>query len=85
MTKGTDIMTHEVKHRADEVTGVSNVAYNAVTVLSNLLQGATALEQYKMDAKEAGDDEAVKLFERVQRYQLEGVQELKRFVSQKLS
>jgi hypothetical protein len=34
--------------------GVSNLEYNLVTTMSNLLQGTEALAQYSKDAVEAG-------------------------------
>jgi uncharacterized membrane-anchored protein len=77
-------MAHELKRRSEQVTGVSNVAYNAVTVLSNRLQASAVLEQYKRDAEETGDREALELFERLQQHELEGLEELKRFVAQRL-
>ena len=35
----------QAKRRADRVSGVSNVAYDLVTVLTNKLEGTAAMEE----------------------------------------
>jgi hypothetical protein len=42
--------------------GVSDVEYNIVTTLSNLLQGEDVLNRYAEDAEKAGDSEVAQLF-----------------------
>jgi hypothetical protein len=42
--------------------GVSNLEYDLVTTLSNLLEGMEALEKYARDAEQAGDSEAATAF-----------------------
>ena len=42
--------------------GVSNLEYDLVTTLSNLLEGQEVLEEYTADAEEAGDAEAAEIF-----------------------
>ena len=42
--------------------GVSNLEYDLVTTLSNLLQGAEVLQKYAQDAEQAGDSECTTLF-----------------------
>jgi hypothetical protein len=42
--------------------GVSDVEYNIVTTLSNLLQGEDVLNRYAEDAEKAGDTEVAQLF-----------------------
>ena len=41
---------------------LSDMEYNLITTLSNLLQGEDALHKYIKDAKSAGDSEAEALF-----------------------
>ena len=42
--------------------GVSNLEYDLVTTLSNLLEGSEALEKYAHDAEQAGDQECATIF-----------------------
>ncbi len=42
--------------------GVSDVEYNIVTTLSNLLQAEDVLNRYAKDAEEAGEGEVSELF-----------------------
>lgn len=42
--------------------GVSDVEYNIVTTLSNLLQAEDVLNRYAKDAEEAGEGEVSQLF-----------------------
>jgi hypothetical protein len=46
--------------------GVSNLEYDLVTTLSNLLEGQEVLEEYTADAEEAGDQEAADIFRNIQ-------------------
>ena len=50
-------MTHK-----DGRFGVSDVEYNIVTTLSNLLQAEDVLNRYAKDAEEAGEGEVSQLF-----------------------
>ena len=45
----------ESKRRSDQVSGVSNVAFDLLTILENKLQGIAAMEEYLMDCEECGD------------------------------
>jgi hypothetical protein len=42
--------------------GVSNLEYDLVITLANLLQGVEVMKKYQADAEQAGDNEASKLF-----------------------
>ncbi len=42
--------------------GVSNLEYDLVTTLSNLLEGSEALDKYAQDAEQAGDQECATIF-----------------------
>ena len=48
----------EAKRRSERVTGISNIAYDLMVVLTNKLEGVAAMEEYKLDA-EAANDSAV--------------------------
>ena len=43
--------------------GVSNLEYDLVMTLGNLLQGEEALTKYQKDAEQAGDQECAQLFQ----------------------
>lgn len=45
--------------------GVSNIVYDIVTTVGNLLQGEEKLQEYARDADEAGDAEAATAFRTV--------------------
>ncbi len=49
-------------HNNEGRFGVSDVEYNIVTTLSNLLQGEDVLNRYAEDAEKAGDTEVARLF-----------------------
>ncbi len=67
----------EAKVESDSITGVSNVAYDVMVMLSNHLEGIAALQEYKIDADEAEDTDVKAAFERIeQRYQ-DGIDELR--------
>jgi hypothetical protein len=60
-------MTQEsAKRGAEQVTGIANVTSDVVTLLTNALEEAAALEVYQQDAREAGDQEAEALFAQLQ-------------------
>jgi hypothetical protein len=51
----------------NEGPGVSNLEYDLVTTLSNLLEAHDVLDEYTVDAEEAGDSEAADIFRTIQR------------------
>jgi hypothetical protein len=67
----------DAKVTADNVTGVSNVAYDLMVVLSNHLEGIAALQEYKLDADEAKDSEVSKSFDRIEKRYKDGIDELR--------
>jgi hypothetical protein len=70
--------THvEAKQYADQVSGVSNVAYDLMVVLTNKLEGIAAIEEYLLDAEEAGDREVHALFARIEGRMRADVDELR--------
>ena len=50
----------------NEKFGVSDVEYNLITTLSNILQGEEVLGKYLEDAQSSGDEEVVTLFREIQ-------------------
>lgn len=54
-------MTHK-----DGRFGVSDVEYNIVTTLSNLLQGEDVLNRYAEDAEAAGQHDVAELFKTIE-------------------
>lgn len=67
----------EAKRRAERVTGVSNVAYDLMVVLTNKLEGVAAMEEYKLDADAANDAEVRAAFERIEQRERQSIEELR--------
>jgi hypothetical protein len=71
-------MDQEVaKRRSERVTGVSNVAYDLMVVLTNKLEGVAAMEEYKLDADAASDSEVRATFERIEQRERQSIEELR--------
>jgi hypothetical protein len=71
-------MNQEVaKRRSERVTGVSNVAYDLMVVLTNKLEGVAAMEEYKLDADTANDPEVRAAFERIEQRERQSIDELR--------
>ncbi len=60
-----------------QVTGVSDVAYDLMIVLTNKLEGVAAMQEYMQDAEEAGDADARACFERLAKADREAIDELR--------
>jgi deazaflavin-dependent oxidoreductase (nitroreductase family) len=67
----------EAKRRSERVTGVSNVAYDLMVVLTNKLEGVAAMEEYKLDADAAKESEVRAAFERIERRERQSIEELR--------
>jgi hypothetical protein len=74
----------EAKQQSHQITGISNVAFDLVTVLQNKLEGIAAIEEYKIDCEQAGDQECLQLFDEIQRRQIDDVQRLKGAAAKRL-
>jgi hypothetical protein len=71
-------MNQEVaKRRSERVTGVSNVAYDLMVVLTNKLEGVAAMEEYKLDADTANDPDVRAAFERIEQRERQSIDELR--------
>lgn len=72
------------KIRSDRVSGVSNVAYDLMVVLSNHLEGIAAIQEYKIDSADAGDPDVTATFGHIeQRYQ-DSIGELRTLLQSRL-
>jgi hypothetical protein len=67
----------EAKRRSERVTGVSNVAYDLMVVLTNKLEGVAAMEEYKLDADAAQEPEVRAAFERIEQRERDSIEELR--------
>ena len=74
----------EAKVQSEDVSGVSNVAYDVMVTLSNHLEAIAALQEYKIDADEANDSEVTAVFEKIERRYQEGVEELRNLLVKRL-
>jgi hypothetical protein len=74
----------EAKVQSDRISGISNVAYDLMVTLSNHLEGVAALQDYKIDAQEAGDAEVSSIFDRIEERYQEGIDELRDLLKSRL-
>lgn len=74
----------QTKQQSEQVTGVSNVAYDVMSVLQNTLEAVAALQIYKQDAESAGDQEARDLFEQLEQRLTGDVDTLRGMLVQRL-
>ena len=75
----------QAKREAHRVSGVSNVAYDLLTILQNKLTAVAAMEEYKTDAQEQGDKDALELLSQLERRESEDIAQLKRIVAARLT
>jgi hypothetical protein len=75
----------EAKRQANRVSGVTNVTYDLLTIMTNKLEGIAALEEYKLDADEAGDTEVSVLFDRVEQRMREDIDQLRDVLATRLA
>jgi hypothetical protein len=57
--------------------GVSDLEYNLVITLGNLLQGVEVMKKYAKDAEEAGDAEVAQLFTTLHDQNREGARQIR--------
>ncbi|HEV2065898.1 MAG TPA: hypothetical protein VGR08_03610 [Thermomicrobiales bacterium] len=75
-------MTDQAKKQSEQVSGVSNMAYNLLTLLHNKLEGIAALEAYKVDAQ--GNQEVSSLLDELQQTAVQDVSRIKPLLVQEL-
>lgn len=61
--------------------GLTDLAYNLVTILENKAKATRAYEQYIQDAKKANSPDCAALMQRIQQDDLRHIDELKQHVS----
>jgi hypothetical protein len=66
-------------------TGASNLEYDLVSEMHELLEGNAALEKYIEDAKGAGDNEAERCFTQIRDTNRQHVSSLRQILSRCLS
>lgn len=57
--------------------GISNMEYNLVTTMANLLNGVEVLEKYASDADQAGDTECATIFRTIRENNKSSAQQLR--------
>jgi hypothetical protein len=67
-----------------EIYGLSDVEYNIVMTLGNLLQGIEKLEEYAADAEAAGDTECATVFRTLRESNRSAVGQLRSALSRHL-
>ena len=65
--------------------GMSNIEYDIVTTLSNLLEGQEALTRYAADADQAGDGDTSTIFRTLQENNRSAVQQLRNALARHVS
>jgi len=64
--------------------GISNVEYNLITTMANLLDGVEVLEKYAADAEQAGDSETATIFRTIRENNKSSAQQLRSALSRQL-
>jgi hypothetical protein len=75
-------MSDQAKKSSEQVSGVSNLAFDMLTLLHNKLEGIAALEAYKADAQ--GNQEATALLDQLQQVAVQDVAKIKPLLVQEL-
>ena len=70
------------KRNAENVSGISNVTYDLLALLTNKLEGIAAIEQYKQDAQ--GDQEVLQCFEQLEKQARKDVDQLRQLTASRL-
>lgn len=70
--------------QSEQATGVSNVAYDVMALLYNKLEGIAAIEDYKMDADDDGDQEFSSLLDEIEQQDSQFVERLRKLLVQRL-
>lgn len=65
--------------------GMSNVEYDLVVSLGNLLEGMEVLQKYAQDAEQAGDQETATAFRTLRENNRSSVQQLRGALARQLS
>lgn len=71
--------------RGENKFGVSDIEYNLLTTIANLLQGMEVLDKYAQDAEKAGDQETATAFRTLRENNRNSAQQLRSALSRHLS
>ena len=74
----------QAKQQSEQIIGISNVAYDLMAVMTNKLEGIAAMEEYKLDAEEAGDSEVEDLLNQMEQQEVSDVDKIKKLLLQRL-
>ncbi|HSN99013.1 MAG TPA: hypothetical protein VLS89_12030 [Candidatus Nanopelagicales bacterium] len=66
-------------------TGASDLEYDLVAEMHEILEGNAALEKYIQDAKQAGDSEVERCFEQIHEQNKQNVSALRDLLAQRLT
>jgi uncharacterized membrane protein (DUF106 family) len=72
------------KRHTDTVSGVSNISYDLMVTMTNMLEGMAALEEYKMDAEEANDTQVLELFNRIEQRMRTDAEEVRELLIERM-
>lgn len=75
-------MTEQAKKQSEQVSGVSNLAFDLNALMHNKLEGIAALEAYKADCQ--GNQEASSLFNALQQTAVQDVNRIKPLLMREL-
>jgi rubrerythrin len=64
--------------------GISNIEYNLITTMANLLDGVDVLDQYAQDAEQAGDSESATIFRTIRENNKNSAQQLRNALSRQM-
>lgn len=76
------MVIEQAKRTTDQITGISNVTYDLISVMHNKLQAIASIEGYKLDAQ--SDREVLGLLERIQGRETEDLGDLKKVLGSRL-
>ena len=74
----------EAKQHSNQIGGISNVAYDLMAVMTNKLEGIAAMEEYKLDAEDAGDTEVQQLLDQLEQQEASNVGKIKELLLKRL-
>lgn len=74
----------EAKQHSNQISGISNVAYDLMAVMTNKLEGIAAMEEYKLDAEDAGDTEVQQLLDQMEQREASDVGKIKELLLKRL-
>ena len=71
--------------KGQERFGISNLEYDIITTLSNLLQAEEVLTKYADDAEQAGDQDVAQIFRMIQENNRQAAAQLRTKLAQKVT